>query len=424
MLGLAVERDEGTYAYDRFLDGMARGHENFARIWLGAWSFGLEWSRRYDRSYRDLGRYNLENAWRFDTVLEKAERLGIYAQLALTTFGHFRSHEFEGDWPYSPYNVQNGGPLQRPVEFWNHEESQATYQRMIRYVMARWGYSTHIAGWEICNEIDLVDEYPRFKQPIIAWHKRCVETIRRYDPNRHLVTTNFANSVNDPALLGLPEVSYSSTNHYNVQIVNVMRNAVYPKKAVFGKPAIMTECGYDFKGATAETTERYLHICLWSSYMIPFAGAGMSWWWDFLDDRDLYGMFRPLAAFAAGEDRRGRGLAMAQGRLTNADDTSAESHLAVNVLQNDRSAYFWIYERRLLRAEADPVFVPEERTGITLALKGFADAEYRVEFWDTRQGAPVQELTAHAEDGTLRLPAPRFVSDIAGKVKPLPEQKP
>ena len=50
VLGLTMEPQEGTFAYDRFLDGMARGHENFARIWLGSWSFALEWSRRYDRS--------------------------------------------------------------------------------------------------------------------------------------------------------------------------------------------------------------------------------------------------------------------------------------------------------------------------------------------------------------------------------------
>jgi len=416
-LGLAVAPHEGTYAYDRFLDGMARGGENFARIWLGSWSFGLEWSRKYHHSYRDLGRYNLENAWRFDYVLDRAERLGIYVQLALTTFGHFRSKRFEGDWSYSPYNSINGGPLQRPREFWTHAESLKTYQQMLRYVMARWGYSTHIAGWELSNEIDLVDDYAQLRPSIIAWHKKCAETIRQHDPNLHLVTTNFAQMTREPEILRLPIISYSSTNHYTAQIANLMRTSIYPQKSAFGKPAIMAECGYDFKGATPETTIRYLHTCLWTSYMIPFGGAGLSWWWDFIDDRDLYPMFRPLVDYAAGEDRRNRGLTMSQGKLVTSEGTFL-NELIGDVLQNKSSAYFYIYERKLFRAESDARFTPSPRENLFFELGGFAPGEYRVEFWNTRTSGIAQELTATVKNGTLRVPTPTFTSDIAGKVKP------
>lgn len=421
-LGLKAERYEGTYAYDRFLDGMARGRENYARIWLAAWSFGLEWSRKYYPTYRGLGRYNLHNAWRFDYVLDKAERLGVYVQLALTTFGHFRSHKFEGDWPYSPYNKANGGPLLTPPQFWAHGPSLDTYQRMVRYAMARWGYSTHIMGWEVCNEIDLVDRYRISKTEtnpeIIEWHKQCVRTIRKFDPNQHLTTTNFANRAMDPELLSLTEISYSSTNHYFSQIVQRMRNEIYPSKAAFKKPAIMTECGYDFKGAKAETTERYLHVCLWASYMIPFAGAGMSWWWDFLDDRDLYSRFKPLANFAEGEERRGRNLKRAQGVIRNPDG-KPDADLIADALKNDTSGYFWIYERQILRAESDADFVPSERKAFRLELPGMAPGKYRIEFWDTVKGEPIHELTGEPKDGTLSCPVPAFTSDIAGKVKPI-----
>ena len=44
--------------------------------------------------------------------------------------------------------------------------------RMLRYVMARWGYSPHIASWELCNEIDLVTAFGQHAQQIIDWHKR------------------------------------------------------------------------------------------------------------------------------------------------------------------------------------------------------------------------------------------------------------
>ncbi|HRU06895.1 MAG TPA: DUF5060 domain-containing protein, partial [Candidatus Brocadiia bacterium] len=308
-LGVSVQRYEGTFAYDRFLAGMTQGEENYARVWLASWSFGLEWSRRYSPDYRGLGRYNLRNAWRLDYVMNECARRGIYAQLALTTFGHYRSHTFEGDWPYSPYNKDNGGPIAKPSQFWTSAECQEIYRKMLRYVAARWGYSTHIMAWEISNEIDLVDDYKGMRDHIKKWHQECAATLSQFDQGKHLVTTNFAVWQHDPAILQMPEISYSSTNRYSRGIIEDLKR-VYEMKSAYRKPAIMAECGDDFKGSSAQTTETYIPICLWAAYMMPLAGAGTQWWWDFIDDRNLYYYFQGLSRFARGEDRRNQGLVM------------------------------------------------------------------------------------------------------------------
>ncbi len=416
-LGVEVNMFEGTFAYDRYLEGMADSLQNYARIWLASWSFGLEWSRDYHPAYRDLGRYNLENAWRFDHVLAQAAERDIYIQLALTTFGHWRqSGQFEGDWDKSPYNVANGGLLRDPREFWDHAEAQRIYQRMVRYAMARWGYSRHIAAWELSNEIDLVTNYKPLKPAIAKWHRDCVETIREFDPNPHLVTTNFAVWQHEPEFLRMPEIQFSSTNHYNVHIIEMMREKIFPDKWQFRKPAIMAECGYDFKGAMPETTVRYLHLCLWSSYMTPFAGAGLSWWWDFIEDRNLYPMFKPLAQYARGEDRRGRNLEMGEGALFDSNGRRLGELNAIT-LQNDRSGYAWIYERRLQRSEASFDFDPPAREGVTLQIRGFSHGAYEVEYWDTREGRAIKRLTSEVKDGTLSASVPRFVSDVAVKIR-------
>jgi len=293
----------------------------------------------------------------------------------------------------------------------------------VRYAMARWGYSSHIAGWELSNEIDLVTDYGKQRGHIVTWHNRCAETIRKFDPNPHMITTNFANWKHDDGILKLPVVSYSSTNHYNVQIIDMLRTQIFPIKTAHGKPATMAECGYDFKGAQAETTERYLHICLWGSFMTPFAGAGLSWWWDFIDDRDLYDHFRPLAEFAEGEDRRGRGLEMQ--RTAPLDPQGQKiGDVIVDALRNDHSGYAWIYERRLLRAESDEVFTPGLREGVVLALDKLRPGPYRVEFWDTHEGGRIAELTAEAKDGTLKCRVPQFTSDIAVKFRSTASPKP
>ncbi len=430
LLGLASDEDEyvekhkrdGALPYDRYLPGMARGKENYARIWLSSWSFALEWSRQYDRAFPGLGRYNQENAWRLDYVLDKARECGVYVQLALTTFGHFRltGRNEEGDWRWSPYNIANGGLLKDPQDFWKSPKAQEIYQRMVRYVMARYAYSTHIAAWELCNEADLFTGWKGLKPEVTAWHKQCADTIRAFDPNDHLVTTSFSQGEGDFSLLAIPEISFTSTHYYAVQIDSVLRNTVWPAKAALGKPAIMGEVGYSFRGAGPDTTERYLHACLWTTHMIPFAGAGLSWWWDYIDDRDLYDAFRPLAEFAAGEDRRGRNLAVGVGRALDASGGPAPG-LGLDLLHNDTSAYFWLSEKLLIRAESAASFTPEERAGIQLDIKGFKPGDYRVEFWDTRKGGIVKSASVSVPaDGVLRCPVPAFTSDIAGKVKPAP----
>ena len=420
-LGLHVLKHEGTFAYDRFLEGMARAGENFARIWLASWSFGLEWTRRYDIAYKGLGRYNLENAWRLDYVLEQCRRRGIYVQLALTTFGHYRSAEFEGDWSYSPYNQANGGPLSSAAAFWSDPRAQESYRRMLRYVTARWGYDTTITSWELCNEIDLVDGYAQQRAAIVQWHRDCAAALRRTDQGRRLITTSFANWTHDDAILSLPEISYSSTNRYETDVPSILQE-VYALKSRYRKPAIVTETGQDFKGAGPETTERYIPICIWSSYMMPFAGSAMQWWWDFIDDRDLYFHFRPLVAYARGEDRRGQGLAVGQAFVVAREGSRVRNDLPTRCLKNRQKAYVWVYDRALIAQElAQPL---AEHRECDLVLNDMADGEYFVEHWDTTEGRVLDTLSATASRGALRFPLPAFRSNMAVKVKPAPAKHP
>ncbi|RLF01464.1 MAG: hypothetical protein DRK00_11410, partial [Thermoprotei archaeon] len=60
----------GTFDYDEWFSEIAASGENLARIWVAPWAFGIEW--------RELGRYDLAEAWRLDYVLKLAEEEGIY----------------------------------------------------------------------------------------------------------------------------------------------------------------------------------------------------------------------------------------------------------------------------------------------------------------------------------------------------------
>ena len=58
------------------------------------------------------------------------------------------------------------------------------------------------------------------------------------------------------------------------------------------------------------------------------------------------------------------------------------------------------------------------RITITMCC-GTGDGAYRVEFWDTEEGRPVQATQVRAERGALVVDVPSFRRDLAFKIKPL-----
>jgi hypothetical protein len=127
---------KGTYDYDEWFSAMNINGENITRIWMAPWAFGIEW--------KQLGFYDMAEAWRLDYVLRKAEEKGIYVILCLMNHGQLQSGELTGQWDDNPYNSAKGGPLGRPEEFWKDEVAMDLFRRRLRYIAARWGHSTHI----------------------------------------------------------------------------------------------------------------------------------------------------------------------------------------------------------------------------------------------------------------------------------------
>ena len=174
-----------SFAYDDWFGHLAEQGANFGRIWMSSWTFGIEWDDT------GLGDYTnrLDRAWQLDRVVEEAERDGIYVMLSLLNHGAFSSF-FNSAWADNPYNVANGGPLANPAQFFTDPTARSLFARRLRYIVARWGWSTHIQSWELWNEVDLTDGYN--SAAVTAWHADMAARLRALDPYDHLVTTSHA----------------------------------------------------------------------------------------------------------------------------------------------------------------------------------------------------------------------------------------
>ncbi len=395
----------GTFDYDLCFDLMADSGCNWARSWMTSWWIGLEWSPSWPY-YQGLGRYNLQNAWKVDYLLEEAERKGIYLELVLEQFGPFDAVTKEGQWHISPYNAALGGPLRSGADYFSNRTTRELFKRKLRYMIARWGYSPHLLAWDLFNESGMIRGYD--KRSVAKWHKEMASFIHLLDPWNHLVTT-FA----QPGIWGYPdkdkmwqleELDFCQFNAYHRPDIVAKLNEIYQQTRSFKKPVVPIE----FWRRVENVSKEFLHAALWGAYTLPLAGSAMPWDWKLLLEGNLYTEFQALAKFSKGEDRRGRGLH--PGRV---QFSGGVSELRGQSLQNDVSAYVWIYDRQSYLSPGEV----RVKKGAVVSLFGLKDGSYMVEFWDTHRGIITENRRSVASGGRLSFPLPPLKDDLACKLR-------
>jgi hypothetical protein len=140
----------------KWMEELSESGGNFIRVGLVPWGFTFEWNQ--------LGNYTQgqPKLWEMDKLLDKAHNLGIYVNLHMNIHGPFlppRVPASKMGWPNNPYNTGLEG-VTEPIHFFTDAEAIKYYQRKLRYMMARWGYSTNLAVWELFSEVDkAISEY-------------------------------------------------------------------------------------------------------------------------------------------------------------------------------------------------------------------------------------------------------------------------
>lgn len=286
----------GTYDYDTWFASMQAAGENFARVWMWPSSFGIECGPTA------LDHYALAPAWRLDYVLQLAEQKGIYLQLALDYHGMFATQpDYWGGnnyWPQNPYNITNGGPCTAADAFFTNAVAEHIYQKRLRYLIGRYGYSPNLLGWEFFNEID--NDYS-FLSPsdVAAWHGLMGAWLHTNDVFGHLVTTSLSSASGHPEIWSLPQLDYISDHSYNEPSpATGLAADAQAFLASYGKPVMIGEFGTSWQGWN-RANDPYLRGFrqgLWGGALGGSVGTAMSWWWENIASENDYPLYSALGS--------------------------------------------------------------------------------------------------------------------------------
>lgn len=206
-----------TTNYATIFKNLAEGGANLVRYWQVPFDKqGLEW-RNGSGFYKGLGVYAQEAAAEQDSIFSLCEYNSIYLQPVLFQHGMF-SENVNTNWPDNPYNSVNGGPLTRAEQFFYSEEAKLSTKKLLRYIVARWGYSRYLFAWELFNEVNFTGIHPNqtsaWYPGVLAWHDEMGQYIKSLDSFHHLISTSSDEShLGDmDKLQGLDNVQYHVYN--------------------------------------------------------------------------------------------------------------------------------------------------------------------------------------------------------------------
>lgn len=376
---------------------------NIARIWMATWGFCLHWGKSiYDLSDR------LAYAGRLDRTIEYAEQFDMYVMLTLINHGQFSS-EVNAEWASNPYNVKNGGILDKPEKFFTDSEAKKVYKNELMYIVARYGYSDHIMCWELFNEVDWTDNASINAVNIKNWHKEMATFIRQNDPYNHMISTSY--KTEQGLAFTLDEIDYVCPHNYGYAGKNICEALPSVQDKLYNqykKPVLYAEIGIDWENGQnnyrLDPKGVSLKQASWAGMMGGGAGGAMNWWWDsYVHPYDLYYQFKGAGTYAKLLDLSGADYT----QLRTLNGVTKSDGVGLLGYRFNNRIYGYVY---------DKAWKYNNETGalsdISVSIP-FTDGSYTLTLYNTNTGYQLLTKDITVSDGSVRIDFPAFTNDIA-----------
>jgi hypothetical protein len=401
--------DRGTFAYDEFLARYAAAGIDATEIWMSSWSFGLEWRADWP-GYHGQGRYSATNAWRLDQAIDACWKRGI--RLVLVIYNHGQGGVgWDQEWQHNPYNAANGGWLTDPDAFLWDERTLRGQDALRRYIVARYADHPAIIGWKMWTEINALTG----KRFLLDWHRQAIERWQAFDVYDHPCTTGWSGTYKtvDRTIASLPGIDFISTLAYHsgerfaADIIREGTSDPQQGLQVLKKPVVVCEYAGGGPPALATYVDRELACSPWTALVSGNGAAPMTWWHEYVDQRDLWGTFRALRNFIAGEDLRG-----ADARPIQLTTESPTGNIWCGAWARPGRILGYAFDTAWARKGA----VSGPIDGARITVGDSQPGPIRVEWWDPEKGVVLDKKAFAHTGGMLTIATPPFERHVAFKL--------
>ena len=295
----------------RWFKRMHENGANFARIWLTQY-FNVEGEIYGELDYAAFAKV--------DAIVDYARMYNIRLKLV---FEHFRTVK-PGSFATKNATHPDGTKLGSMHEWFTQDKWQRLWWNKINAYMHRYANDPTIAMWELWNEIDAVAEIKW--EELRDWTFKTIPIIKEKSPKNLVVNSlgsydsdwakphyeEFKNDVIDSQQVhryldqGAPyEICHNDPVAFSIDAINTARRP--------DKPVLLAETGAvnnvhtgPFRFYRWDDRGIIFHDTTYPAFFAGAAGSGHIWHWnDYVDNKNLWRYFGPLAQLVDGVDLAG-----------------------------------------------------------------------------------------------------------------------
>lgn len=341
-------------------------------------------------------------------------------------------------WNRHPYNRVNGGPADRPGDFFTREAVIEATIRRFRFVITRWGGSGVIAAWDLFNEIDPHwGGSPAVQSAVIT---RLSEAIRAAERTTWGFTRPQTLSVYGPEptpeyenlLFRHPCLDFVTTHVYHSEAIDQPKDTVAPALSMarwvrhararipLNRPYLDSEHGpihlfnYQRRYLPEAFDDEYERHLMWAHLATGGAGSGMRW-----PARDPHVLTAGMRQALGGLSRFSRLIDWRHFAPTDADLTTDHPDILTFGVCDTRQAMLYLLRNKPGARHKGTLPEREPICGAMLTLRGLSPERYCVHAWNTVEGRSAgRRKVAVGAEGALRCEIPPLTKDLAVAVLP------
>ena len=382
-----------TY-FNGIIDKIADNGGNFARLWLCSWNLAFIGSQA---APNDLS-LGMGNVAMFGKIVQNLAEENVYVSLCIYQSDSFKSGN--DNWTGCAYNAANHGYLTNPADFFKNAQAKKDAKIYLRYIVARYGYSSNIMTWELFNEIDGADGSESIKT---SWCSEMTQYLRSIDPYEHMVSNSAANYPYSLPLNAIFDfVQFHRYNYGDIKNLAALQKTTWNQ---LQKPVLIGEAGILMDGVSVLDNDFVnFHQQNWIGVMGGGAGTCVNWFWEQLAPLNGYRDYTPLSRFAAKIPWTDPDLQM----VDTANMTLGSSQLQAEGYRNSDYAYLWIWDSQYTHINKQ--ITNFNNVSVSISIE---NGSYNVEWFDTWTGSVISTSTISVTDGTANITTPAWSKDIA-----------